>query len=92
MQSVFPNYEQQLAALVDSSLGSVACNPPSTGWPTGQGFQVNIVADAQHLDTILAQSDQFSFHAASSLSGSSTVSVANPTGTLTVSNTATSLR
>lgn len=93
MQSIFPNYQQQLVALVDSSAGSVACNAPSTGWPTGEGYQVNIVASAQQLDTILAQSDQFTFHAASSVSGSSTVSVSsNPTGAVTVSNTATSAR
>ena len=83
-QNEFPNYEQILDALVDGSLGTIQVNAPSTGWPSGSGFQINLVQDSQHLDTLLAQSDDFSFHApaSSSVSGSSTVSGASTVSVL----------
>jgi len=51
---------QVLNAFVDGTLGSLAANPPSGGWPTGSGFRLNFVQDPNHLDTILAQSSEFS--------------------------------
>lgn len=69
-----PQGPQILNALVDGTLGQISCNPPSGGWPQGSGFRVNLAADAEHLDTLLAQSGEFSFSAASSSSGSSTSS------------------
>lgn len=61
-----PNGDQVLNALVDGTLGNITCNPPSGGWPTGSGFRVNLVQDAQHLSSILAQSSQFSINGSSS--------------------------
>jgi hypothetical protein len=87
-KNIFPNYEQVLAALVVGSLGTTQVNPPSTGWPSGSGFQINLVQDSQHLDTLLAQSDDFSFHdppKSSSASGSqsTTALVITPSAPIT---------
>ncbi|PPR04062.1 hypothetical protein CVT24_010637 [Panaeolus cyanescens] len=55
-----PNQEQQiLAALVDGTLGTAKMNPPSGGWPTGNGFRVRLVRDSQSLSSILAESQTF---------------------------------
>ena len=53
-------------------------NPPSGGWKSGPGFRVNLVKDAQDLNSILAQSDMFTI----STSTSSTFSTATGTGTV----------
>lgn len=68
--NIFPNYEQVLDALVVGSLGTIDVNPPSTGWPSGSGYQINFVASSQQLNSILAQSNDFTFHAPTSSSGS----------------------
>jgi hypothetical protein len=75
--------QQVLAALVPRDQGSISLNAPSTGFPAGTGWQVNIVQDDQHLTALLAQSPQFTIKApvSSSSSGSSTGS-----STLTVSS------
>ncbi|KAG6915664.1 hypothetical protein DXG01_010534 [Tephrocybe rancida] len=52
--------EQVLNAQVDGNLLSIPVNPPSGGWPQGQGFRVNLVKDVNHVNTILAQSSDFS--------------------------------
>jgi len=70
--SVMPQGPQILNALVDGTLGQISCNPPSGGWPQGSGFRVNLASDAENLNTLLAQSGEFSLLAASSSSGSST--------------------
>ena len=72
LQQVFPPTTPILSALVDGGLGHVTVNPPSEGWKAGSGFQVNLVQDSEHTDTILAQSEQFSIRQATS-SLSSTV-------------------
>jgi len=59
---------QVLAALVNGFLGNTTLLPPSTGWPTGSGFRLNIVKDTQDLNTILAQSDEFNISVATSSS------------------------
>lgn len=66
-----PQGPQVLNALVDGTMGTIVCNPPSGGWPQGSGFRVNLAADTQHLDTLLAQSNQFNITSGTS-SGSST--------------------
>ncbi|KAI0637967.1 hypothetical protein C8Q77DRAFT_401032 [Trametes polyzona] len=71
-QAHFPPTKQVLDALVDASLGKIVVNPPSGGWKTGSGFQVNLVKDAENTDAILAQSEQFTI----STSTSSTFSTA----------------
>ncbi|KAA1466707.1 hypothetical protein DENSPDRAFT_856324 [Dentipellis sp. KUC8613] len=93
-RSVMPQNDQVLSAFVDGTTGQLTASPPSGGWPTGKGFQVNLVEDPNHLNTILAQSNQFTItqgtSSVSSVSGVSTpasvastpvVSAANPTGT-----------
>ncbi|KAI0306866.1 hypothetical protein B0F90DRAFT_1622260 [Multifurca ochricompacta] len=57
---IMPLGSQVLAALVDGTLDTFTVSPPSTGYPTGTGFRVNLVVDSEHLDSILAQSQQFS--------------------------------
>ncbi|KAI0089122.1 hypothetical protein BDY19DRAFT_944255 [Irpex rosettiformis] len=92
-KSVFPNTEQVLSALVDAGAtgGTIQVNPPSTGWPqSGTGFQINLAADAQHLDSLLAQSDQFTFHAPDS-SSSVSASGSSASGTSSVSRTVLSI-
>jgi hypothetical protein len=85
-QNITPSYSQVLDALVDGTLGSTAVNPPSTGWPTGNNFQVNFVQDANDLNTIYAQSQQFSITQSNTTSTTSTTTpttfaTTNPTQT-----------
>lgn len=92
-KNVFPNYQQVLDALVDAGTdgGSVQVGPPSAGWPSGTGYQINLASSAERLDSLLAQSDDFSFHApdSSSVSGSSVSASGSVSRTvLSVSNTA----
>lgn len=86
---MFPNYQQVLVAQETSGAtgGTVQVNPPSAGWPSGAGFQINFARDPDNVDSLLAQSQQFTFVSGvgSSISSSSTAS--SPSGTLTVSNT-----
>ncbi|KAH9042864.1 hypothetical protein EDB84DRAFT_899140 [Lactarius hengduanensis] len=70
-QARTPSYQQVLAALVDGTLGKFTVSPPSTGFPTGTGFQVNLVADSQNLNSIFAQSQQFSILQATTTTSSS---------------------
>ncbi|KAH9002456.1 hypothetical protein EDB86DRAFT_2774745, partial [Lactarius hatsudake] len=70
-QARTPSYQQVLAALVDGTLGKFTVSPPSTGFPTGTGFQVNLVADSQDLTTIFAQSQQFAIVQATTTTSSS---------------------
>ncbi|KAI0650216.1 hypothetical protein C8Q79DRAFT_998108 [Trametes meyenii] len=87
-QASFPPTSQVLAALVDGSLGKTNVNPPSGGWKAGTGFQVNLVKDAENLNTILAQSNQFSITTSTSSTFSSatsgSISATAASGTLTV--------
>jgi hypothetical protein len=59
-KTVMPSGEEVLIATVDGTQNSIAVPAPSGGFPTGTGFQVNFVKDSQDLNTILAQSNQFS--------------------------------
>ncbi|PPQ65940.1 hypothetical protein CVT26_010702 [Gymnopilus dilepis] len=70
---------QVLAALVDGTLGKANMNPPSGGWPTGDHFRVNLVQDATDLNSILAQSTEFSITEGTSTL-SSTVASSSTTG------------
>ncbi|KAI6047468.1 hypothetical protein EDC04DRAFT_625191 [Pisolithus marmoratus] len=75
-RTVMPINDQVLNALVDGTVGTIQCNPPSGGWPTGDGFRVNLAQDAEHLDSLLAQSDQFSITGSTSTgTAASTTSV-----------------
>ena len=78
-----PPTSQILDALVDGTLGKITVNPPSGGWKAGKGFRVNLVADTEHLSSILAQSPQFDIvESTSSTFSSSTGSATSGTGTL----------
>jgi len=90
-QNITGFQSQVLAALVDGTSGSANLNPPSGGWPTGDGFRVNLVQDATDLNTILAQSPQFSITTgtstlSSTLSSSSSSGIP-PTATAVVTPT-----
>ncbi|KAF8557027.1 hypothetical protein OG21DRAFT_1407884 [Imleria badia] len=69
------NYNEILDSNVDGTLGTQLCSTPSGGWPTGSAFRVNLAQDPEHLDTLLAQSNQFNITATSS--GGSTMSSAS---------------
>jgi hypothetical protein len=58
-RKVLPKDNLQLAALVDGTQGKFSVNPPSTDFPVGKGFRLNLVKDSENVNTILAQSDQF---------------------------------
>jgi hypothetical protein len=82
--NIIPAKSESLAANVSTSAGTVQLSPPSAGWPTGSGFQVNLVKSEKEMTTIYAQSAQFSIKDASLVSttgGSSSVTIAR-----TVSN------
>ncbi|TBU23504.1 hypothetical protein BD311DRAFT_781653 [Dichomitus squalens] len=68
-----PPTTQVLDALVVGSEGKITVNPPSGGWKAGKGFRVNLVADTEHLTTILAQSPQFDIVASTSSTFSTAV-------------------
>jgi len=74
---------QILAALVDGTLLKTAVNPPSGGWPSGDGYRVNLVKDQTSLTSILAQSGPFNINA-STVTGTPTSKFA--TGTSTTSD------
>jgi len=73
-ENMYPPYNQQLNALVQTSVGSIDTNAPSTGWPTGQGYQINLVASTTSLSEILAQSQEFTITPGASSNSSSTSS------------------
>ncbi|KAG2369637.1 hypothetical protein BDR07DRAFT_1371186 [Suillus spraguei] len=70
-QSVMPQGAQVLNALVDGTLGRIQCNPPSGGWPQGSAFRVNLAANAESLDQLLAQSSEFNINSTTSSTSSS---------------------
>jgi len=80
-----PSYSQVLKALVVATDGTTTVSPPATGWPSGSGFQVNLVQDATDLNAILAQSGKFNISVStssqSSSSHSSTLIASNPAST-----------
>ncbi|KAI6003698.1 GPI-anchored small secreted protein [Pisolithus albus] len=89
--TVMPINDQVLNALVDGTVGTIQCSPPSGGWPTGDGFRVNLAQDAEHLDSLLAQSNEFSITGSTSTGTStSTTSVSSGSSALTPSATTTS--
>jgi len=57
--AVYPNTNDVLQQNVLTSSGSATVNAPSSGWPTGQGFQINLIQVNPTGTAILAQSQQF---------------------------------
>ncbi|KAG1755502.1 hypothetical protein EDB19DRAFT_1891767 [Suillus lakei] len=88
-QAVMPQGPQVLNALVDGTLGQIICNPPSGGWPQGSGFRVNLAADAEHLDTLLAQSNQFNINSSTSSTSSTTKTATTSTSSGSVTTAVT---
>ncbi|RDB22543.1 hypothetical protein Hypma_009988 [Hypsizygus marmoreus] len=80
--------DEFLAALVDGTKLTLQVNPPSGGWPTGESFRVNFVRDAEHTDTILAQSSEFDIKESTSTTSSGTSSHSSTTKTATGTTTA----
>lgn len=70
-QNVLPGGKEVLIATVDGTTGTVTVSPPSSGFPVGNGFQINFVQDPQDLNTILAQSQQFAITQSSTTAGAS---------------------
>ena len=71
-RSVMEHNNQILAALVPGVDGEISLNPPSTGWPVGGTFRVNIVQDSESLNSILAQSTEFNITDPTTTTGTST--------------------
>jgi hypothetical protein len=59
-----PLGDSQLAALIDGKLGTLSVNPPSTNFPVGKGYRLNLVKSSTELNSILAQSPKFEIAAA----------------------------
>ncbi|KAJ7068475.1 GPI-anchored small secreted protein [Mycena amicta] len=90
-----PAEDEELKALVQASDGTTTVDPPAQGWPApgSQTWRINLVQDSENLDTILAQSSQFTFAApkvtATSSSSSSTATLATVQTPATTSETTT---
>jgi len=77
LQQKTPNVNIMLKDNVLTSSGSATVDGPATGWPTGNGFQINLVQRNPTGNAILAQSEQFNITGttvpfSSSISSSST--------------------
>jgi len=82
--ALLPNGPQVLAALVVGSLGNTSVNPPSNGWPTGEGFRVQLAASATELNTVIAESSVFAIGVVNTTSSAVKSSTAGLTSTPTV--------
>lgn len=70
-QASQPNTRTLLLDSVDGGAGTVTIQPPNGGWPSGTAYQINFVQDSNHLDSILAQSQQFDIKASTGSTGTS---------------------
>ncbi|KAF9789780.1 hypothetical protein BJ322DRAFT_1044150 [Thelephora terrestris] len=82
---VYPNTNVVLQQNVLTSSGSATVNAPSSGWPTGQGFQINFIQQNPTGTAILAQSQQFNI-TGTSTSFSSSVSPSRSSTSPSVNN------
>jgi hypothetical protein len=94
-RNVMPDDNAVLAALVDGTLGSFPVNAPSTGFPVGDGFRLNLVKSTEERTTIYAQSPEFAIRPSNTTSSSATstrvntatgVTTVNPIGSSSASN------
>jgi len=82
-KSILPSGQEILIAQVDGTTLTVAnVPPPSGGFKVGNGYQVNFVADPDHLTTILAQTGQFSITQSNTTATPTTASAAGTTFTM----------
>ncbi|KAG9049652.1 hypothetical protein FS837_009623 [Tulasnella sp. UAMH 9824] len=72
-------YQQELAAAIDTSLGTFSLPPPSAGFPLGKDYQINLMGTSSsgNSGAILAQSGKFDV--GYSTSSSSMLSTQRPT-------------
>jgi hypothetical protein len=85
-QQVTPPYQQVLDAFVDATLGKQVAHAPSGGFLVGSGYQVNLVKDTDDLNTIYAQSQQFSIEQSNTTTSSSATNPANTPATVITPN------
>ncbi|KLO19788.1 hypothetical protein SCHPADRAFT_794961, partial [Schizopora paradoxa] len=79
-RTVLPTNNLLLDSFVDATSGSsISIAAPSGGLPVGGTFRVNLVQDQNDLNTIYAQSDEFTITAGSAASSVSTT-VSSGTG------------
>jgi len=70
---VLPNFTSQvLAALVNGTTGATVLYSQNGGFPTGDHFRLDFVLNSTELNTILAQSPEFSISDNSSTSSTTT--------------------
>jgi hypothetical protein len=81
--NISPNVNVILKNNVSTADGSTMVNGPASGWPTGNGFQVNVVQITSNGTAILAQSPQFSINGTTTAFSSSS---GRPSGTSTGSS------
>ncbi|KIY49398.1 hypothetical protein FISHEDRAFT_58297 [Fistulina hepatica ATCC 64428] len=84
------SYSEVLANDVQGSADEDDVSAPSGGWVVGTGYRVNLVKDADDLDSILAQSDEFNITTAASGSASSATVSSTSTSTATSSSSSSS--
>jgi len=85
---VYPNTNTVLKQDVLTSSGSTSVTAPSSGWPTGKGFQINLVQNNPTGVAILAQSQQFNITGTSKPSSSASSPSRSSTSLSVNSNTA----
>jgi len=86
-RGVLPNNDVPLASNVSTSAGSTTVTYPSGTWPVGFGFQVNLIQDANNINTIYAQSGDFNI--SGTASSVTTTSISGTPTTLTASGSVT---
>ncbi|KAF9643624.1 hypothetical protein BDM02DRAFT_3123186 [Thelephora ganbajun] len=79
----YPNINIVLKENVVTSAGSTTVDAPSSGWPTGSGFQINLDQPTTSGVGILAQSQQFNITGTTTpfQSTQSSTAVPSPVGT-----------
>ncbi|EJD53525.1 hypothetical protein AURDEDRAFT_156763 [Auricularia subglabra TFB-10046 SS5] len=75
-RSVLPVNNRLLVSFVDGTKGSIQISPSQGTFPVGSGFQVNLVKSQLEVDTIYAQSQQFTIAASA---GAGTPAGSSPT-------------
>ncbi|KAF9779520.1 hypothetical protein BJ322DRAFT_1113327 [Thelephora terrestris] len=79
--AVSPSISIILKNNVSTAAGSTMVTAPSSGWPTGNGFQVNVVQISSNGTAILAQSPQFAINGTTTAFSSSVSYSGTSTGT-----------
>lgn len=84
---MLPTNDLLLDSFVDATTAnSISISPPSGGLPVGGTFRVNLIKDQNDLNTIYAQSDEFTISAGGSTSSGTGSTVSVTTGSATGSS------